>query len=436
MTLQLQVSALTQTMPPVAKLYNGTGSPIPYGSLLYISSWNVANQCFVAALADNDIATGRAQFVAVQTTWLASTVGQVAQLGQALTGILDTSGGAVGDPVYLGDSGAMTLTAPTGANRVEVVGRVAVVSATVGVVQLTATSVVTSTGPSSGDLSITGTVGITSASATAFAVGLTGATNPAFDVDASTALQVAGLKVVGAVHNGTVALVATDSSGATNLTINALSTGTIGIGSVSTGRVTITPVTTITGLLTLTAGITGTLAVAGNMTGTGTLTLGAAAGTNASIVLTGSTSGTTTIQCAVAAGAWAMTLPAAVGMAGQQLTDAGGNGITSWAAASFGAWKNDLGILDPREALARVLKSPTHHFTYNKDVMPAGQSHYDGAEFMGIFAEEARWAMHGLDDGKSGAFSPVNAVGYLRAAVEALYNELQELKGQRQLVGA
>lgn len=91
---------------------------------------------------------------------------------------------------------------------------------------------------------------ITSASATSLTVGLTGATNPAFTVDSSTALQVAGLKITGAVHNGTVAIVVTDSSGAANLTINALSTGTIGIGSVSTGAVTITPATTISGAVT------------------------------------------------------------------------------------------------------------------------------------------------------------------------------------------
>lgn len=99
-------------------------------------------------------------------------------------------------------------------------------------------------------------VNITSASATAFAVGLAGATNPAFQVDASTALQAAGLKLTGAVAAGTVALAVISSGGAANLTLNAKGTGTIGIGSVSTGAVTITPACTITGVLTLTAGAT------------------------------------------------------------------------------------------------------------------------------------------------------------------------------------
>lgn len=123
---------------------------------------------------------------------------------------------------------------------------------------------------SSKNIGTFGTVGsaahtITSASASALSVGLTGATNSAFKVDASTASQVAGLKVVGAATGGNVALVTTDSGAANNLTINALGTGTIGIGSVSTGAVTITPATTVTGLLTTSAGhshAAGTTAIA------------------------------------------------------------------------------------------------------------------------------------------------------------------------------
>jgi len=93
----------------------------------------------------------------------------------------------------------------------------------------------------------------TSASATSLAVGLTGATNPAFTVDSSTGSQVAGLKVTGAATAGTVAVVVTDSGSNASLTLNAKGSGTIGIGSVSTGAVTITPATTITGIATLTA---------------------------------------------------------------------------------------------------------------------------------------------------------------------------------------
>lgn len=120
-------------------------------------------------------------------------------------------------------------------------------------------------------------VNILSASANALAVGrLGGTTTPAFVVDASTASQVAGLKVVGAATGGTVAVVAIDSGADTNLTVNAKGTGTIGIGSVSTGRVTITPVTTITGALTLSAALTyGGVTLSNAVTGTGSMVLSA-----------------------------------------------------------------------------------------------------------------------------------------------------------------
>jgi hypothetical protein len=79
------------------------------------------------------------------------------------------------------------------------------------------------------------TATVTSASANALAVGLTGATNPAFNVDSSTASQVAGLDVVGAATGGNVAIKTTDSGSANNLTINALGTGTITLNGTATG---------------------------------------------------------------------------------------------------------------------------------------------------------------------------------------------------------
>lgn len=115
---------------------------------------------------------------------------------------------------------------------------------------------------------------ITSASATALAVGLNGATNPALVVDASTASQAAGLKVTGAATGGTVALAASDSGSNANLTLNAKGSGTIGIGSVSTGAVTITPATTITGAVTLSSALTyGGVTLTNSVSGTGSMAL-------------------------------------------------------------------------------------------------------------------------------------------------------------------
>lgn len=168
------------------------------------------------------------------------------------------------------------------------------------------------------------------------------------------------------------------------------------------------------------ARITGTATLA-------TLALGNAGATTGQVLLAGATSGVLTLKPNATAGTWTMELPAAVGGAGQQLTDAGANGVCSWAAASLGIWKNDLGILDPHEALDAVVAAPTHRFTYNKDVMPVGQ--WAPPDLMtGIFAEEAPWAMHGERDGiRSGiAFSSVNAFGYARAAIQAIYEDLIE----------
>lgn len=165
----------------------------------------------------------------------------------------------------------------------------------------------------------------------------------------------------------------------------------------------------------------------------GNLTLGAPATKTGTLRFVGTTSGTVTMNVADAAGTWTMQLPAAVGGAGQQLTDAAGNGVTSWAAASLGEWKNDLGILDPEEALRAVVSAPTHIFTYNKDVMPEGQSDGNGFVFTGIFAEEAPWAMYGERDGyRSGiAFSEVNAFGYARAAIQALAEKVARLEREQ-----
>jgi hypothetical protein len=131
---------------------------------------------------------------------------------------------------------------------------------------------------------------IASSSANAFSAGLTTA-HPAFNVDASTASQTAGFNVKGAALNGTVALAVIDTSGNTNLTINALGSGTIGIGSVSTGAVTITPATTHTGLITANGSIN---LASGQNIQIGTAALLWTAGTNSSTVLGVAAGGTVT----------------------------------------------------------------------------------------------------------------------------------------------
>ena len=92
---------------------------------------------------------------------------------------------------------------------------------------------------------------ITSVSAQALAVGRQGLTNPAFNVDASAATQLAGLNVAGAGAAGTVAVAVISSGAAANLSIDAKGTGTIAIGGTSTGAVTVGPATTFTNGITI-----------------------------------------------------------------------------------------------------------------------------------------------------------------------------------------
>ncbi len=178
-------------------------------------------------------------------------------------------------------------------------------------------------------------VNITSAGASSFAVGRLGATTPAFSVDSSTALQVAGLKVVGAVTTGTVALVVTDSGAVnTNLTINALGSGTIWIGSVSMGRVTITPVVTITGALTQTglATFNGGATVASGQTLT--VTSATITGLTAASVGTGTFPGVYTVTGALTLSGLLTANAGATVASGQTLT------LTGATVAGSPTWSN------------------------------------------------------------------------------------------------
>ena len=137
-----------------------------------------------------------------------------------------------------------------------------------------AATVVLPAGTTIGGSSLTALGTITSDSAQALAVGLNGLTNPAFNVDASTAVQADGINVKGlAAGDGAAVSVITSGTNAP-LTIDAAGSGVIKIGDTSTGAVTIKPATTITGALTQTGLATFTngivIASAKKITGAGT----------------------------------------------------------------------------------------------------------------------------------------------------------------------
>ncbi|TAL08058.1 MAG: hypothetical protein EPO02_13785 [Nitrospirae bacterium] len=245
----------------------------------------------------------------------AATTGGVAvsAIGEAANGNLTIDAQGTGTLTLQGTAtGAITLTRATTLSAALTYGGVALSNAVTGTGNMVLSASPTITGTLA-----TAAITATSASATSLAVGRQGTTTPAFAVDSSTASQTAGLKVTGAALNGTVAVVVTDTSGNTNLTINALGTGTIGIGSVSTGAVTITPATTLSGALTyggvtLSNAVTGTgnMVLSASPTFTGTAVLGSPSATQITFPAFGSNSGSATseVLAGYEQGTWTATL--------------------------------------------------------------------------------------------------------------------------------
>jgi hypothetical protein len=123
---------------------NETSSTITAAQLVYICGWSENETSTVASspytrtpkvcLADADVAGARAQFIATNAI-VNNAPGQVWKATR-LTSVA-TSTGAIGDPVYLSSTaGGWTLTKPTPPAAAQIIGRVAVVSASVGVVEV------------------------------------------------------------------------------------------------------------------------------------------------------------------------------------------------------------------------------------------------------------------------------------------------------------
>jgi len=102
-----------------------------------------------------------------------------------------------------------------------------------------------------------------------------------------------------------------------------------------------------------------------------------------------------------------------VGAAGEQLTSGGAAAQCTWtAAASRREWKNDLGIINPRDALDVILGTvAVHRFTYK---LGYGTGDYE-TEYVGVFADEAPWAMHFGET----IINPVNTLGYMILGFQA-----------------
>jgi hypothetical protein len=114
----------------VIEVANKTGVSISAGKMVYISGFDATLNKPTITLADKDTSAKVAQFI-TKNAIANNKTGYVYEK-MILTG-QNTNAGNVSDPVYLGDSGAWTLSAPTGADMVQqIVGFITVKSATVG----------------------------------------------------------------------------------------------------------------------------------------------------------------------------------------------------------------------------------------------------------------------------------------------------------------
>ena len=113
---------------------NETGSALVEGDLVFVSGWDEATLRWLVEKAEAPTFGGNlAQFV--MRSSLADVTDGVAFKSHRLTN-LDTSSAAVGDPIYLSDTvpGEFTLVTPNFARQI--VGRVAVVDAVTGEIEL------------------------------------------------------------------------------------------------------------------------------------------------------------------------------------------------------------------------------------------------------------------------------------------------------------
>ena len=112
---------------------NGT-TALALNDLVYISGWDETNARFLIDKADANVAGAQATLV-MRAALAINTNGDAFRTFR--TAADQNTTGVVGDPVYLSETaGAFTQTAPTAAGSIrQRVGRVAVVSGTVGVVE-------------------------------------------------------------------------------------------------------------------------------------------------------------------------------------------------------------------------------------------------------------------------------------------------------------
>ena len=148
----------------------------------------------------------------------------------------------------------------------------------------------------------------------------------------------------------------------------------------------------------------------------------------------GATSGTVTVTVASAAGTWTLTLPPDNGDSGEQL-QTNGSGVTTWeSAASLVMYKDVHEVLNPQDALDKILGTETYKFNYARPVENGPRLMNTGdfdTEYAGVMGDDFPEIMH--HGGK--IFSPVSAFGYTRAAFQAMDDRIKELEDKIATLG-
>lgn len=109
------------------KVRNETGSTLTAGTPVNVSGWNETQGRFKVVAAN---ATGAVPAHALLLADLTTATNGIAYIGGLMTDVLNTSGSAEGNAVYLAAGGGLTLTAPSSADTiVQIVGRVRTVAA-------------------------------------------------------------------------------------------------------------------------------------------------------------------------------------------------------------------------------------------------------------------------------------------------------------------
>ena len=245
----------------------------------------------------------------------------------AVTGVREDTGAVVTGTISPADNATQAWRVPSD-GLVNVRPRVTAIAS--GTAAFALQSDIYSSSPvitqSSTGQTISGVITVTSSSATALAVGPAGATNPTFNVDASTSSAATGLNVKSAAAGSGLAIKVVSSGTNENLTIDAKGSGTVTINATATGALVLGAATGITGALTVTS------------TSASALTVGANGATNPVIKINANTGSVATgISVTGAAAASGVAIAVISSGTDESVTmDAKGSGTMTLASVSTG----------------------------------------------------------------------------------------------------